>query len=414
MPVTSVSAGEPFRVGVNYWPRRKAMGWWSNFDADEVRDEFDLIRDVGLGLVRIFLLWEDFQPTANRVDPAAIERLRVTCDIAAERGLGLDITFFTGHMSGPNWAPGWLLDGSRPRPGSRDLVSGGRVVASGYRNPYVDPAALAAQRRQVQTVVRALLDHPAIWVWNLGNEPDLFALPPDDAAGPAWAQRLSTDIRELDDRHPITCGLHAASLEADNGLRVDRIFATCDLAVMHAYPAYTTWAAGPLDPELVPFTAALTASLAGRPVLAEEFGGCTAPPGEPSQTWTWTDGADVKRRQFMAGEEDLAEHLGRVLPILVDVGAVGALVWCFADYDTSLWDRPPCLDQHHERHFGLVRPDGSLKPHAFVLREFAASKPIIQEPSARARMDLGPDAFYRDPMAHLPALYDRFRGMTPP
>lgn len=303
MPVTSVSTGEPFVLGVNYWPRRKAMGWWSNFDAGEVQDEFDLIRDVGLGLVRIFLLWEDFQPTANRVDPAAIERLRVTCDIAAERGLGLDITFFTGHMSGPNWAPGWLLDGSRPRPGSRDLVSGGRVVASGYRNPYVDPAALAAQRRQVQTVVRALLDHPAIWVWNLGNEPDLFASPPDDAAGPAWAQRLSTDIRELDDRHPITCGLHAAR---------------------------------PLDPELVPFTAALMASLAGRPVLAEEFGGCTAPPGEPSQTWTWTDGADVKRRQFMAGEEDLAEHLGRVLPSLVDVGAVGALVWCFADYDPSL------------------------------------------------------------------------------
>jgi hypothetical protein len=27
----------PFRLGVNYWPRRKAMAWWSAFDAGEVR-----------------------------------------------------------------------------------------------------------------------------------------------------------------------------------------------------------------------------------------------------------------------------------------------------------------------------------------------------------------------------------------
>ena len=30
---------EKFTLGVNYWPRRKAMYWWSNFDAGEVREE---------------------------------------------------------------------------------------------------------------------------------------------------------------------------------------------------------------------------------------------------------------------------------------------------------------------------------------------------------------------------------------
>ena len=30
---------EPFTLGVNYWPRRKAMYWWNNFDAGEVRNE---------------------------------------------------------------------------------------------------------------------------------------------------------------------------------------------------------------------------------------------------------------------------------------------------------------------------------------------------------------------------------------
>ena len=50
---------QPFILGVNYWPRRKAMYWWSNFDAAEVREEFAIIKDLGMSLVRIFLLWED-------------------------------------------------------------------------------------------------------------------------------------------------------------------------------------------------------------------------------------------------------------------------------------------------------------------------------------------------------------------
>ena len=35
---------EKFTLGVNYWPRRKAMYWWSNFDAGEVLEEFTVIR----------------------------------------------------------------------------------------------------------------------------------------------------------------------------------------------------------------------------------------------------------------------------------------------------------------------------------------------------------------------------------
>jgi endo-1,4-beta-mannosidase len=401
---------DPFVLGVNYWPRRKAMGWWSEFDAGEVREEFELIADLGLSVVRIFLLWEDFQPAEYEASPAALARLVTVCDIAAELGLRLDVTFFTGHMSGPNWAPSWLLEaGAPPPPGDRQVVSGGRVVASGYRDPYADARTLAAQRLLLGSVVTAVRDHPAIWIWNLGNEPDLFALPPDDRAGPAWARSLTSAVRALDGRHPVTCGLHVASLVADNGLRVDRIFGETDLAVMHAYPIYAAWAAGPLDADFVPFTCALTASLSGRPVIAEEFGACTAPPGKPSQTWTWPV-AGGTRSQYMVAEDELADHLGQVLPRLVEVGALGALLWCFADYAPELWDRPPCRDMRHERFFGLVRPDGTLKPHAEVLRAFAATRPTVRPSPSYARLAVDADAFYEDPMAALPLLYERYRG----
>jgi endo-1,4-beta-mannosidase len=203
-PADDLAIGAPFRLGVNYWPRRKAMGWWKDFDRGEVAAEFDVVADLGLRLVRLFLLWEDIQPSPSRVAPGVLADLRTVCDLAAERRLGLTVTFFTGHMSGPNWAPPWLLGGQEPVPAGRQVVSGADADAGSYRNPFVDAVALDAAELQLRTVVAELRDHPAIWAWNLGNEPDLFARPPDALAGPAWARRLFGVIRELDTRHHVT------------------------------------------------------------------------------------------------------------------------------------------------------------------------------------------------------------------
>lgn len=395
---------DPFVLGVNYWPRRKAMYWWPNFEAGEVREEFAIIRDLGMSLVRIFLLWDDWQPTPDSVDAACLRNLGTVCDIAAEHGLKLDVTFFTGHMSGPNWSPRWLLDGP-PLPHVRQLISGGAIVNSGYRNPYTDPQALEAERLLLSTVVGAYHRHPAIGIWNLGNEPDLFAQPPDPETGRAWVRDMTALIKAIDPEHPVTCGLHVDSLEANNGLRVDDVFGETDVAVMHTYPMYKDWARDPLDPDVVPFTCAVVSALSGKPALMEEWGGCTAPNGEPSQVWEWT-AYGQPRTQFMAGEEDFAEYVAAVLPRLIDVGVTGALLWCFADYVPELWDRPPCSESRHERHFGLVRPDGSLKPHAEVIRAFAETKPTVKQVAPPFTID--PGEYYRDPAGNLVRLYGEY------
>ncbi len=403
-----MSATQPFVLGVNYWPRRKAMYWWSDFDAGEVREEFGIIRDLGMSLVRIFLLWDDWQPAPDIVNPEALTNLGVVLDIAADLGLKLDITFFTGHMSGPNWAPGWmLLPGESLPPRVQQLVSGGRVVRAGYRNPYTDPLTLDASERLLRTVVGRYHDHPAVGFWNLGNEPDLFAWPPDPASGRAWTARMARLIREIDPIHPVTCGLHADSLLWDNNLRIHDVFGEVDFAVMHGYPMYIPWARDPLDVDFVPFLCALTSALCGKPTLMEEFGGCTNSPGKPSDVWEWT-AYGRPRAQFMASEEDLADYLAGVLPRLVEAGATGALLWCFADYTPELWDRPPCEESIHERFFGLVRPDGSLKPHAEVVRRFAASQPLVQQVRQRLPLDVPPEEYYRDPLTHARRLYETY------
>ena len=399
---------QPFTLGVNYWPRRKAMYWWRDFDRGEVREEFALIADLGLHVARIFLLWDDFQPDPNAVSQQALANLEAVCDAAAENGIGIDLTFFTGHMSGPNWSPRWLTGGPLPpHPWIRQVVSDGRLIKNGYRNMFHDPVALEASKLLLKTVVTRLHEHPGIWMWNLGNEPDLFAWPDSPEAGRAWVSEMVGLIKSIDPKHPVTCGLHADSLHRNNNLQIDQVYAETDVAVMHSYPMYTDYTRHPLDPDYVPFTTALTAALAGRPVLMEEFGGCTAEPGENSYIWSW-EAAGMQRKQFMASEEDLAEYFRQVLPRLVEVGATGAMTWCFADYVQSLWDRPPCDVSRHERFFGLVRPDGSLKPHADVIKAFAATRPEVRPIPDWAKFEVDPEHFYKDPDSNTRALYVKY------
>lgn len=402
---------QPFILGVNYWPRAKAMYWWAAFDPGEVREEFAMIRELGLGYVRIFLLWESFQPSPDSVDAKAIGHLRTVCDIGAEHGLRLQPTFFTGHMSGPNWAPDWLLDPHRPmRAGESQVVSLTRPVGADRNifNPYIEPFVIEAEDLQLRTICGELRDHPAIWAWSLGNEPDLFARPPSSEVGRRWiAARVGT-IRSAGEERPVLIGLHTASIHADCGLRIDQVARETDLSVMHGYSIYDPLARAPLDPDLVPFLADVTSALAERPVLFEEFGVNTHVPDGASHWEELTRWDGTTRRAYFASEVDAAEYHAAVLERLHSIGCLGAMAWCFADYDPTLWHLPPCDLQKHERFFGLVRADGSLKPMGEAVRDFARTRPAVREPQRRVALPVSPEEFYREPDRYLPKMYETF------
>jgi hypothetical protein len=65
------------------------MGWWSRFDQGEVAADFERIAASGLDSVRVFLTWEDFQPSPDTVDREMLGRLVAVADLAAELGLAL-------------------------------------------------------------------------------------------------------------------------------------------------------------------------------------------------------------------------------------------------------------------------------------------------------------------------------------
>ncbi len=387
---------ETFRLGVNYWPAETAMGWLQAYDPSVTRRDFDRIAGAGLDNVRVFLRWEDAQPTPSTIDAATLGRLVDVADAAAEAGVALIVTLFVGHMSGANWIPAWATGGvdcdSRFR-----VISNGRVVPNrALRNWYADPELVAAQERLAAAAAAALAGHPGVWAWDLGNENSNCTVPPDPAAGEAWLERMSTAIRVGDPGRPITIGIHMEDLEEDRGIGPLETARWCDIVSMHGYPIYASWSAGPTDDLLLPFLAEITCWLAGgAPILFEEFGLPTAP--------TPAHGS------VCVSEAAAAAYTGRALDGLRRSGCIGAVIWCFSDYLQALHALPPFDDAVHERTFGLWRADGSAKP---AVAEITARLGLAREAPAqpRAWLDINSASFAEDRRFHLARLYRRFRA----
>ena len=380
------------------------MGWWSEFDRAEVEADLARIAASGLDSVRVFLTWEDFQPASNQVDRVMLERLVAVADLAGELGLALVPTLFTGHMSGANWIPAWALGGSDGDDRFR-VVSGGRVGKARLRNWYTDPAVADAQCLLAAEAAAALAGHKAVWAWDLGNENSNCVIPPSRTSARAWLARLAAVIRAADDTALVTVGMHMEDLEQDRRLGPREASHACDLLSMHGYPIYARWAEGPTDDQLLPFLARVTRWLGeGRDVLFSEFGLPTYRRGDPT-----THRAGRRATPLLIEEEAAAAYTARALAALRGAGCLGAMLWCYSDYDPALWGSPPFDFAPHERSFGLWRADGSPKPTVAAVTAFVGAD-RCHSSDDDSWIDLDRDEFYLDPGAQLPRLYGRYRS----
>jgi len=396
---------ELFRLGVNYWPAETAMDWLADYDAATTRRDFARARRAGFDSLRLFVRWADIQPAEDTVDTTVLGRLVDAADAAAEAGLGIIVTLFVGHMSGVNWMPAWATGGADGDARFRVVAPGaGPTAGRVLRNWYSDAGIVAAQERLARAVATALHRHPAIWMWDLGNENSNCTIPPDVAAGHEWLERMTGALRTCDPGRPVTVGTHMEDLENDRRMGPADVARHCEIVSMHGYPAYTPWADGPTDDQLLPYLALVTGWLAGgAPVLFEEFGLPTGSPG----------GTGPGR---LADEQAAAAYTGRALDGLRRSGCTGALLWCFADYVPALHGRPPFDEAIHERSFGLWRSDGSAKPAVAEITQRAGRR-RLPGPAQLAWLDIGVDEFTDDPGRQLPRLYRRYRqreGLPPP
>jgi len=380
-----------FLLGVNYWPRSSAMAMWSRFDPLQIDEDFSRVAAMGLDVVRFFLTWSTFQTSAETISTEALDRFVIVLDRAQAHGLRAMPTLFCGHMSGVNWLPGWTLDPSFRTERFRTITESGESPY-GIGDFYAGDL-LEAQRVFARAVGERAREHPALLVWDLGNEFSNLREPRSANDAAHWSAALSHDLFQTSNV-PVTGGIHGEDVTLDRRLRPSTIAEPWKFATMHGYSVYSSFARNRTDPEVVPFLYDLTVACSGKAVLFSEFGNPTCPPGL------------ARAGDFAClSEEEMAVYARKVLDRLQHRGALGALWWCWADYATDLEGVPPFDRAPHELTFGLLRNDGTPKPVARALEAFAregrevrdCAPPIVDE-----------DAYYAGLPAPLTRAYEAY------
>ncbi len=363
-----------FLLGINYWPRRSAMYMWQRFDPGEISEDMRRIKGLGFDAVRFFLMWDAFQPEPDAMDGATLRRFDTIMDRIADAGLKAVPTLFCGHMSGVNWLPAWTLE-PQPSPGRFRTISSGKVVDGAIGDFYGDPRLLRAQWLFARRVGERVRDHPAMLAWDLGNEFSNLRLPQTSEEAAQWSLQLTETLRDASGAGS-TAGMHGEDFDKDRNLRPSSIARPWAFATMHGYSVYSGFARDRLDTNVVPFLCQLQQSFSEKRVLFSEFGNPECPPGSAR-----VDGFAC------LDENEMAQYGRGALERLHARGALGAFWWCWADYDLALASLPPFDRAPHELRFGIVRSDGTEKPVAAMLAQFAgegrevtaAPPPIAQE-----------------------------------
>ena len=146
---TELDSGRPFvPFGTNYYDPN--TGWppkvWQRFDPNRVSEHFAVMKNLGVNCARVFLAASAFQPDVNSVDEESLRKLDTLIRIARRSGIRLILTG-PDHWEGrPDY---WEPDRFAGEPALRALETFWETVAARYRG------------------------EPAIFAWDLLNEPQM-------------------------------------------------------------------------------------------------------------------------------------------------------------------------------------------------------------------------------------------------
>lgn len=364
------------------------MYMWQRFDRGAIRDEMSHVAGMGLDVVRFFLQWEDFQPAARTMNPVMLDRLVDVMDAIHDAGLRAMPTLFTGHMSGVNWLPEWTLDPGTPH-GRFRTYSGGREMGSGIGDFYKGPL-LEAQLLHARAVGERLRGHPALYMWDLGNEFSNLREPQSPADAASWSAALTEALLETSGA-PVTAGTHGEDITRERNIRLSTLCEPFEIATMHGYSVYSNFAKSRLDADVVPFLNQIAQSCAHKAVLFSEFGNPTCRPGTvspydrvplPGEPPIVAESLPENACDYAClTEDEMCTYAYNVLDRLQRRGALGGFWWCYADYSDDVSALPPFDCAPHELSFGIVRRDGSEKPIAAALAAFAKERrPVVAPP----------------------------------
>jgi hypothetical protein len=250
--------------GLNYGhPDQLIEDFW-NTDWPSIERDFRYMHSIGANVVRVHLQFGKFMDAPNRPNRASLDHLGELLKLAERTDLYLDLTGLACYRKAD--APGWY-----------DRLS--------------EKGRWAAQGQFWQAVAGECADSPAVFCYDLMNEPfspggprkpgdwysgtllggfDFIQFISLDRAGriredipPPWIAQLSAAIRERDAHHLITVGLlpWVKNWGFLSGFVPEKVAPEVDFIAVHIYPE-----AGKVDEAM----AGLKRFAVGKPVVVEE------------------------------------------------------------------------------------------------------------------------------------------------
>jgi hypothetical protein len=233
---------------------RRFVPWGFNYDRDHkfrlledywetewqtVVEDFQEMKQLGANVVRVHLQLARFMDASDRLNQASLGRLGQLVKLAEETGLYLDLTGLGCYRKTD--VPAWY-------------------------NSLAEPERWEAQARFWEAVARCCADSPAVFCYDLMNEPivpggkrtpgdwltgelggfnycQFISLDPAGRSRPEmarrWVAQLAAAIRKHDQRHLNTVGLLPNSLEGSawsSGFVPRTIADSLDFICVHLYP----------------------------------------------------------------------------------------------------------------------------------------------------------------------------------
>lgn len=348
------AGGNEFCVGCNYWASHAGTEMWRRWDAASVEKDFAALEAQGMDLVRVFPVWRDFQPIVQLrrggnspaeiawrddgplpnpagVDDEMVARFRTLCDAAGRHRIRLIVGLVTGFMSSRAFVP----------------------PALDAREPINDPVSVMWEVRFVRHFVKALKDHPAIAMWDLGNECNVMGAE-SRATAWRWLDEIGAAIRLADPSRPVVSGMHGCSADRGRAWNLADQGELMDVLTTHPYPLWTPDCNRERfdslrDEAHAAAESLLYQGLSGKPCLVEEAGSMG-----PTVVSEVRAAAAMRVALFNCWAE----------------GLPGYLWWCAFDQDGL--DYAPYDWTYIERELGLFKADRTPKPTVRTMCEFAS------------------------------------------
>ena len=332
-----VTAFATHRFGVNYVPSRNWYFCWNNWQPDAVAADFDRIAEVGADHIRVMTVWPWFQPNPRYVSAAHLDRLDELMALAAQRRLDVQVTLFTGWLSGFSFRPPYLED--EPF-----------FTADAWR---------AVQTRYVDAVAARMMPQANFLGFDIANEINC-TWATDPATGDAWMRAVFADLNRAAPGKLHVNGVDNKPWFLEDSFSPQALVAEQAVVPLHCWSFWTGAGAhgGPLDRPYTQLSAAMTAlarsygAAPAKPIWLQEFGACD----------TEMPAADIARWLELAVEGAVAQ------------GVSWFTWWCSHDVDRALDFHP------FEYDLGLIDSRNRIKDRGHTFRQLADAyrgRPVV-------------------------------------